>query len=110
MKIVANGQSLPEAYLKDSRRVGSGTHVKVTVMGQVMVDADYRIRDDADPIEVDYLIARPDGTRFVQLGIMCWEGDDITSCFAPPGIPRPTAFESPKGSGLVLSTWRRIQG
>ena len=80
----------------------------VTVMGQVMVDADFRIRDDAHPIEVDYITARPDGTGFVQLGIMRWDGDDVTSCFAPPGTPRPAEFESPKGRGLVLSSWRRV--
>jgi uncharacterized protein (TIGR03067 family) len=109
LKIVADGQSLPAALLKDGRRVGNGTHVTVTLMGQVMVDADFRIRDGSEPIEVDYLTTRPDGTRFVQLGIMRWEGDDITSCFAPPSIPRPTAFESVKGSGIVLSSWRRIK-
>jgi uncharacterized protein (TIGR03067 family) len=109
LKLVVDGQNMPAALIKDGRRVGSGMHVTVTLMGQVMVDADLRIRDGVDPIEVDYISKRPDGSRSVQFGIMCWDGDDVTSCFAPPGAPRPTIFESIKGSGLVLSSWKKIQ-
>ena len=107
LKLVVDGQNMPISFIKDGRRVGCGVHVTVTLMGQVMVDADLRIRDGSDPIEVDYISDRPDGSKSVQLGIMRWDGDDVTSCFAPPGAPRPITFESAKGSGLVLSSWRK---
>jgi uncharacterized protein (TIGR03067 family) len=108
VKLIVDGDTMPASFLKGGHRVGSGVHVKVTFMGQVMVDADLRLRDGVDPIEIDYISHRPDGSRYIQLGIMRWEGEEFTSCFAPPGAPRPTDFTSTKGSGFVLSAWKKM--
>ncbi len=106
-QIVIDGKALPKQFLKGCRRMGSGTHVTVSMMGQIMIDADISIHATSDPIEVEYIMKQPDGSSKLQHGIMRWDGDSVTTCFAPPGGPRPTKFESPAGSGCILSTWKK---
>jgi uncharacterized protein (TIGR03067 family) len=109
-RITADGQTLPQQYLKGAVRIGQGTRVTVSVMGSQIMDAELRIRDAATPIEVDHLISGTDGQRYVQLGIMRWDGAEMTSCFAPPGQPRPAEFSAEKGSAHTLSSWRKVAG
>ena len=37
------------------------------------------------------------------------DGDTATFCFAQPDKERPTKFETKEGSGLTLSTWKKVK-
>jgi uncharacterized protein (TIGR03067 family) len=44
-----------------------------------------------------------------QLGIYKFDANKLTICFSPTGNPqRPTAFASPKDSGLILVEWEKV--
>jgi uncharacterized protein (TIGR03067 family) len=104
--VITNGQPLPQAMLSFGSRTMTGNETKVTFGGQVMVHAKVRIDESQTPIAVDYLnIGR--GAKGVTLGIMELDGDTVRFCMAPAGGSRPGEFTSEKGSGRVLSEWKR---
>ena len=71
-----------------------------------MVHAKIRIDESQSPVAVDYLnIGR--GTKTVTLGIMELDEDIVRFCMAPSGAARPARFSSDKGSGHILSEWKR---
>jgi uncharacterized protein (TIGR03067 family) len=43
------------------------------------------------------------------LGIVKVEGDTMTVAFAEPGKERPTKFESPEGSSVVLAVYKKAK-
>lgn len=40
-------------------------------------------------------------------GIFAFDGDTMKLCYGPAGQPRPTKFESPKGSDVFSEVWTR---
>jgi uncharacterized protein (TIGR03067 family) len=40
------------------------------------------------------------------LGIYEFDGEKLKLCFAPPGMPRPTEFQSKEDSGHTLTIWQ----
>lgn len=76
---------------------GAGTSAK----GTITIDPAKK------PKQVDSTQGEGPDQGKVYLGIYKLEGDTQTACFAPPGKPRPTAFASPPGSGLLLQVWKR---
>ena len=104
--LVTDGQPLAEAYLPFGLRTLAGNETKVVFGGQVMVHAKIRIDESQTPIAVDYLnVGR--GAKAVTLGVMDVRGDVVRFCMAPAGGPRPAEFSSDKGSGRILSEWKR---
>ena len=104
--LVTDGQPLPKAMLSFGSRTMTGNETQVTFGGQVMVHAKVRLDERQTPIAIDYLNIGQ-GAKSVTLGIMDLRGDVARFCMAPAGGPRPTAFASEKGSGRILSEWKR---
>lgn len=105
-RLVLDGRALPRGMLSSTRRVGRGDRVTVSIGGKVVLSARVVPSGEvgASPRAVDYVM---DGGA-VQLGILGAKADGtLETCFAVPGRPRPTAFESPPGSGHTLASWRR---
>jgi len=104
--LVTNGQPLADAMLPFGSRTVSGNETKVVFGGQVMVHAKMRIDESQAPALVDYLnVGR--GAKSVTLGLVELRDAVARFCMAPVGAPRPTEFSSEKGSGCILSEWKR---
>jgi uncharacterized protein (TIGR03067 family) len=59
-----------------------------------------------DPAELDYT---DDRLRKGNHAIFKIEKDTLTFCFAEGGQARPTAFESPAGTRILLLTFTRVE-
>jgi len=104
--LITNGQALAAELLPYGSRTVTGNETKVVFGGQVMVHAKMRLDESSTPIIVDYLnIGR--GAREVTPGILEVRDTVVRFCMARAGGPRPTEFSSEKGSGRILSEWRR---
>lgn len=104
--LITNGQALAEAMLSFGSRTMSGNETKVIFGGQVMVHAKIRLDESQMPIAVDYLnIGR--GPKTVTFGILDLRGDFVRFCMAAADGPRPAEFSCEKGSGRILSEWKR---
>ncbi len=107
VKIVRDGQTLPDMMVRTGHRVAAKNEIKVTFGGQLMIHALIRLDETKDPVHVDYLnIGGMCPAGAIQLGLMQWIGDEVCFCTAAPGQPRPTDFTCPPGSGGSLSQWR----
>ena len=107
VELVRDGQKTQDDWLPYGSRTTEGNETKVVFGGQTMLHAKMRIDERAEPMTVDYLNLAGAGKGRVSLGILKWDGDEVTYHVAPAGKPRPSDFESAKGSGTTLSRWRR---
>jgi uncharacterized protein (TIGR03067 family) len=103
VKVVKNGEPLPDKFLAYGKRICRGNHVLVT-FGSPMVDALAKTHGSQD---IDYLIQGGPMKGQIQLGIYKLDGNEATFCMSEPGTPRPTDFTSESGSGHTLTTWRK---
>lgn len=101
-----DGMIVPDSMLASAKRTSQGTETKAILNGQTIIHALTRIDPTHDPIWIDYLSLRKSDKDQIRYGIMKWEGDQVTFCFAKPGKPRPEVFAAPAGSGFTLSTWK----
>ena len=106
VKIVRDGQELPQMMLRTGLRWAAMNEVKIIFGGQTMIHALVRLDEQLDPIHVDYYNLGGASKGSVQHGIMKWIGEEACFCMAAPGQPRPTDFTCPSGSGRTFSQWR----
>jgi uncharacterized protein (TIGR03067 family) len=108
-KAVAGGKELPVPE--------GGVSFTFTEDGKVTVKEGKRDKPDAgtykldpkkDPAEID-LTPPPEKKEKVVLGIYKLDGDTLTLCFGKDGGERPTKFESPEGSSVVVITLKRAK-
>jgi len=69
----------------------------------------YTLDTTKSPIAIDM---KPKGGTYdgkTLLGIVKVDGDTMTICFAEPGKPRPTKFESTAESGTVLAVHHKAK-
>ncbi|MBK7405998.1 MAG: TIGR03067 domain-containing protein [Phycisphaerales bacterium] len=106
-RVVLDGQELPPMMLRTGARSAKAHEVRISFGGRLMIHAQVRLDEGADPVQIDYLHLCGAHTGGVSLGIMRWDGPVACFCMAAPGQPRPTEFACPAGSGRTLSHWRR---
>ena len=63
-----------------------------------------------NPKAVDYLAGPADANPPVRAAIYEFiDADTFRDCMAPAGMPRPTEFSTPPGSGQLLLVYRRVR-
>jgi uncharacterized protein (TIGR03067 family) len=97
-----SGHSLDAAMVKTGRRVTTATHTTTYFGNQIFRSADYT----ADPTQAPKTIDLHSKGK-TELGIYEIAGDTMRVCFAAPGMPRPTDYETRPGDGRTFAAWRR---
>jgi uncharacterized protein (TIGR03067 family) len=106
VKIVRDGQDLPQMMLRTGLRSANRNEVKISFGGQTMIHALVRLDENHEPIHVDYYNLAGAAKGAVQYGVFKWVADDACFCMANAGNPRPVDFTSIAGSGHTFSRWR----
>src|SRR5512140_1948260 len=86
------GYPLPDATLKNSRRVCKGAETTVTVGGTLLLKANFTLHPSTEPKSIDYQVTDGPNKGKAQLGIYELDGDRVKFCFAAPGKTRSTGF------------------
>ena len=70
-------------------------------------EGSYKVDAKKDPAEIDLTPPKEEGTL---VGIYKLDGDTLTICLSEKGsTDRPTRFESPEGTNVMLITLKRIK-
>ena len=78
--------------------------------GKVLVEATFKLDPSKKPKTFDLTItSEGDNKGKTQLGVYKIDGDTLMFCIAPFDGARPTEFASEKGSGRILTTYKRVK-
>jgi uncharacterized protein (TIGR03067 family) len=92
-----------------------GVKVTFTAEGKLIIkegtkdanESTYKVDAKKTPAEIELTPPKEDGTR---LGIYKIDGDTLTICLADKdSTDRPTKFESPDGTNIMLITLKRVK-
>ena len=103
----ADGEPMPDAMLKQMKRVCKGDESTTTMGGRVFMKAKITIVPSKKPKTIDYDMTEGFTKGKKQLGIYELDGDTFKSCFGAAGAERPTDFSSKPGDGRTVSVWKR---
>lgn len=101
---ISEGTTLPLSMTQAGKRVATAREITVTMGPQVIVRAKYSVNRANRPNTIDYVT--PKGQ--LQYGIFEVEGDQLKTCFASPGKPRPTDFISDHANKHTFTEWKRV--
>jgi uncharacterized protein (TIGR03067 family) len=107
ISIVTDGNALPDMMLKFVTRTTAKNEMVVSAGGRTMIRALMKIDEANNPVLVDYYNLEGASKGTIQLGILKWEGDEVSICMAAPGQPRPDDFACAPASGRTLSQWKK---
>ncbi len=103
----ADGNAMPDAMVKQGKRVCKDDETTVTIGGQMFIKAKFTIDPTKQPKTIDYQVTDGFTKGQKQLGIYELSGDTVKFCFGSPDAQRPTEFASKQGDGQSLSEWKR---
>jgi uncharacterized protein (TIGR03067 family) len=103
----ADGQAMPQELVKTGKRVAKDGETSITIAGQVLFKAKFRIDPTKKPRTIDYTMTAGPTKGKTHLGIYELQGDTVRFCFAAPGKDRPTEFTAKESSQRTLSVWKR---
>jgi uncharacterized protein (TIGR03067 family) len=103
-----DGTKTPDDQVKQTKMRITGDKYTIQRAGKTVEEGWIDIDPATKPRAIDIYPTKPTGK--VQMGIYEWDGDDtITGCTTHPGTgqTRPTQFSTTKGTGHVVSVWKR---
>ncbi len=103
---VMNGQPLDASMVKYGKRVARGNEMSVSMAGQVILKARFRVDRTKEPMTIDYALLLSPNEGKMQQGIYALEGKTLRTCFSSPGQARPDEFASVPGDGRTLAVWK----
>jgi uncharacterized protein (TIGR03067 family) len=103
----ADGQPMPDNLRTQMKRICKGDETSVTMGGQAFFKAKITLDPTKNPKTIDYTMTEGVNKGKQQLGIYELDGDTLKSCFAAPGVERPTDFTGKEGEHRTVSIWKR---
>jgi uncharacterized protein (TIGR03067 family) len=104
----ADGFSIPDAMLKNSKRICQGNELTAIVGGQLIMKSKITLDPAKNPKTIDYAVIEGPTKGNKHLGIYEVNGDILKSCFGAPGEERPTDFTSKEGEHRTSTVWKRL--
>jgi uncharacterized protein (TIGR03067 family) len=104
-----DGKPLPEATVKLLRLTLTKDRYKTEKGTEVLFDSEYILDASQAPAHIDIVGTAGALKGRKAQGIYAIAGDTLKICYTMPGKERPTAFESPAGSGAYIIVWKRRQ-
>ena len=105
--LVYDGKEATENEVRDVRLELTDTAFRSDVAGDLFRESTYTIDPTRDPRRLDFTNGG-DFPPHVCQAIYRFEGDQLVLCYSRANAERPARFESPPGSGLTLTQWRRV--
>jgi uncharacterized protein (TIGR03067 family) len=98
------GEDVPAEKAKNQTFTFRGDKVTSRQDGKQKDEATYQLDPGKKPRHIDF---KAEGKTFP--GIYAFEGGKLKVCFAQSGAERPTKFESPAGSKIILIVLKRAK-
>jgi len=108
-KAVVDGKDVPQEQVRTTVLVTKGNNFSFPQSTEVGTapKGTFTVNPMTDPKQIDAIAGAGPNQGKVSLGIYKIEGDTQTEAFSPPGMPRPTSFESTPGSNVTYQVWKR---
>lgn len=106
--MTVSGQTIPPAEIGAIRLTLTATRFTTTRGAETLFDSSYTADASQSPMQIQMIGTGGDFDGKAALGIYAFEADTLRICYKMPGFARPTAFESPAGSGAFLITLQRV--
>jgi uncharacterized protein (TIGR03067 family) len=103
--LIDGGQKSPTDAAREVRLELTDPTLRSDHAGRLFRQAAYTTDPTQEPRRIDITSLGDHVCR----GIYRIDGDQLTLCHARPGGERPTRFESPPDSGVILTLWRRAE-
>jgi uncharacterized protein (TIGR03067 family) len=103
-----DGKPLPEDTVKLLRLTLAGNKYQTRKGDDVLFDSSYTVDPSTNPKRINILGTEGALAGKEALGSYLLKGDTLRICYILTGETRPTAFESPIGSGAYLLLWKRV--
>jgi uncharacterized protein (TIGR03067 family) len=107
VSIVRDGNAMPEDEAKNVLVTFKDGKYEVKQGGQMIGKGTIKVDTSKTPYQVEIMVEEGENAGQTELGICEVKDDSMKICFADPGKPRPTEFESKAGSGNHFVTMKR---
>lgn len=104
-----SGERMPEERAKQLKLTLTAHRYKTELGEQVLFDSTYMVDLTKTPAEIDIIGTEGELKGKAALGLFKLEGGTLTMCYVMPGKERPSALASPRGSGVTLIVWKRVE-
>jgi uncharacterized protein (TIGR03067 family) len=108
VRVVVDGKEQPAPKEKATVTLKEDKYT-VRQGGKVVREGTGKIDPTTRPKSLDITPATGEYKGKTALAIYGVKGDKQRVCVAPPGKPRPEAFESKEGSGHIWQTYKRVK-